>query len=129
MQTTHSETDIPSELKTQVDNLQKYTVNTYSRPPVIFTHGKGCKIWDSFGREYLDLTAGIAVNALGHSDPGVIDAITEQARNYPNVHWKFKLIMNLSRLINLCIILMFFSMNGLDNLRNYSLKAPYNTAD
>ncbi|CAH7683987.1 pyridoxal phosphate-dependent transferase [Phakopsora pachyrhizi] len=36
----------------------------YVRPPIILSHGKGCKVWDLSGRQYLDFTAGIAVNAL-----------------------------------------------------------------
>lgn len=45
-------------------------VGTYGRgASPVFTHGLGCKMWDTEGKEYLDFTAGIAVNCLGHSDP------------------------------------------------------------
>ncbi len=55
-------------------------LGTYGRGPTpVFTHGKGCVIWDTEGREYLDFTAGIAVNCLGHSDPDWVAAVTEQA--------------------------------------------------
>jgi hypothetical protein len=45
----------------------RYIVQTYARPPVVFTHGEGPRQWDAFGKEYLDFAGGIAVNALGAS--------------------------------------------------------------
>ncbi|KAK8629112.1 hypothetical protein V6N13_077966 [Hibiscus sabdariffa] len=54
-------------------------VGTYARAPVVLSSGKGCKLYDPDGREFLDCAAGIAVNALGHGDPDWIRAITEQA--------------------------------------------------
>ncbi|KAL8243438.1 hypothetical protein R6Q59_009696 [Mikania micrantha] len=54
-------------------------VGTYGRTPVVLTSGKGCKLYDIEGREYIDLTSGIAVNALGHGDPDWVQAITNQA--------------------------------------------------
>lgn len=58
----------------------RVTLNTYARPPLMFTRGKGLKIWDTQNREYLDLSAGIAVNALGHADEGVAKEISAQVR-------------------------------------------------
>ncbi len=52
---------------------------TYGRAPIVLSHGLGTKVWDVQGKEYLDFAAGIAVNALGHSDPRWIAALTEQA--------------------------------------------------
>lgn len=46
----------------------------------MFTRGKGMKIYDTQDREYLDFSAGIAVNALGHADEGVVKVISEQVR-------------------------------------------------
>ncbi|BFG24772.1 hypothetical protein CerSpe_110460 [Prunus speciosa] len=60
-------------------------VGTYKRPPVVLYSGKGCKLYDPEGREYLDLYSGIAVNALGHGDPDWIRAVTEQARTLTHV--------------------------------------------
>ena len=57
----------------------RYMVNTYRRPPVLFTHGRGCRLYDSEGREYLDFLAGIAVNALGHAHPRLVRAIRREA--------------------------------------------------
>ncbi|KAF9590785.1 hypothetical protein IFM89_038377 [Coptis chinensis] len=57
----------------------KYLVGTYARAPVVIERGKGCKLFDVEGKEYLDMTSGIAVNALGHCDPEYVNAIKEQA--------------------------------------------------
>ncbi len=54
-------------------------MNTYKRPPVVFTRGKGCYLYDSNGRAYLDFLGGIAVNALGHAHPRVVAAIRREA--------------------------------------------------
>jgi acetylornithine/N-succinyldiaminopimelate aminotransferase len=57
----------------------KYIMGTYRRYPVVFTRGKGMKLWDTEGREYLDFVAGIAVCSLGHAHPRVTEAIKNQA--------------------------------------------------
>ncbi len=56
-----------------------YVLHTYNRPPVVFTQGKGLRLYDSEGNEYLDFTSGIAVTALGHSDEEWATAVTQQA--------------------------------------------------
>jgi acetylornithine aminotransferase len=53
-------------------------MNTYARQPVAFTHGKGPRLWDSKGKEYLDAIAGIAVNTLGHAHPRFTAALSAQ---------------------------------------------------
>jgi acetylornithine/N-succinyldiaminopimelate aminotransferase len=59
----------------------RYIMSTYKRFPVVLTRGLGVHVWDSDGRCYLDLVAGIAVCALGHAHPTVVGAIKEQAEN------------------------------------------------
>lgn len=54
-------------------------VGTYARTPVVLESGKGCKLVDVEGREYLDMSSGIAVNALGHGDEDWLRAVTQQA--------------------------------------------------
>jgi acetylornithine aminotransferase len=54
---------------------------TYGVPPVALVRGEGCRVWDADGREYTDLIAGIAVSALGHAHPAVIEAVTRQVRH------------------------------------------------
>jgi acetylornithine aminotransferase len=56
-----------------------YSMNTYSRIPVAFTHGEGVWVWDQSGKKYLDALAGIAVNTLGHGHPKLTRAIAEQS--------------------------------------------------
>jgi acetylornithine aminotransferase len=51
---------------------------TYPTPPVALVRGEGARVWDADGREYVDLLAGIAVNALGHAHPAVVAAVTRQ---------------------------------------------------
>ena len=62
-----------------VADYAPYMVATYSRPPPVFVKGKGSYLWDSESRKYLDLTAGIAVNSLGHCDPVSAKLIAQQA--------------------------------------------------
>jgi len=57
---------------------EKYVIHTYKRLPLVLVKGKGTKVWDSEGKEYLDFVAGIAVNGLGHCHPRVVKAIQEQ---------------------------------------------------
>ena len=57
----------------------RYLMNTYRRPPIVFTRGKGCRLYDSEGREYLDFLGGIAVNALGHAHRDLVRVIHREA--------------------------------------------------
>jgi acetylornithine/N-succinyldiaminopimelate aminotransferase len=52
---------------------------TYARNPVEFVRGRGTRLWDSEGREYLDLLAGISVAQIGHCNPALVQAVCEQA--------------------------------------------------
>jgi predicted acetylornithine/succinylornithine family transaminase len=58
----------------------KHIVQTYRRTPIVLVRGKGVRVFDADGREYLDLLAGIGVGALGHGHEGLAHAIAEQAR-------------------------------------------------
>jgi acetylornithine/N-succinyldiaminopimelate aminotransferase len=55
-----------------------HVMNTYGRLPFALSHGKGCRVWDTDGREYLDALAGIAVNTLGHGHPKLVPALQDQ---------------------------------------------------
>jgi len=57
----------------------QYVMNTYRRFPLVLVRGAGVRVWDSDGREYLDMAGGIAVCSLGHAHPKVTAAIQEQA--------------------------------------------------
>lgn len=54
---------------------------TYSRAPLSFVKGEGAWLIEADGRRFLDLGAGIAVNALGHAHPALVDALTQQAQS------------------------------------------------
>ena len=51
----------------------------YGTPPLALARGEGCRVWDADGNQYLDLIAGIAVSALGHAHPAIVQAVTDQA--------------------------------------------------
>ena len=55
-----------------------HVLNTYGRLPIALSHGRGCWVWDTEGRNYLDGLAGIAVNTLGHAHPKLVPALQEQ---------------------------------------------------
>jgi len=55
-----------------------HVLNTYGRLPIALSHGKGCWVWDSKGKRYLDGLGGIAVNTLGHAHPKLVPALQEQ---------------------------------------------------
>lgn len=54
---------------------------TYNRAPLSFVKGEGAWLIEADGRRFLDLAAGIAVNALGHAHPALVKALSEQAEN------------------------------------------------
>ena len=56
-----------------------HLMNTYTRLPIAFTRGQGCRLFDEQGRSYLDGLAGIAVNTLGHNHPRLVKAVADQA--------------------------------------------------
>jgi acetylornithine/N-succinyldiaminopimelate aminotransferase len=58
---------------------------TYKRLPIVIDRAEGARIFDADGNVYLDMLGGIAVNALGHSHPRVVDAVVDQARRYMHV--------------------------------------------
>lgn len=60
--------------------MQNYLTPNFSFAPMIPERGAGSRVWDGEGREYIDLAGGIAVNALGHCHPALVEALTEQAQ-------------------------------------------------
>lgn len=65
--------------ETVIADTEKYYLPVFSRNQIVLDHGKGCKLYDMDGNEYLDFLAGIAVNALGHAHPVLVKAIADQA--------------------------------------------------
>ncbi len=58
--------------------VEPHVMNTYGRLPIALSHGRGCRVWDVNGKEYLDALGGIAVNTLGHAHPKLVPALQEQ---------------------------------------------------
>jgi predicted acetylornithine/succinylornithine family transaminase len=95
---------------------QKYFLQTVKRLPVTLVRGKGAKVWDDKGKEYLDFVGGWAVNSLGHCHPVVTQAITEQAKTLIQASNQFYTIpqIRLAKLLvqNSCFDKVFFCNSG-----------------
>jgi len=65
-------------MNTTAPTDQPHVMMTYGRLPIALTHGRGCRAWDTHGRQYLDALGGIAVNTLGHAHPGLVAALQDQ---------------------------------------------------
>lgn len=64
----------------QIRELEReYLLQNYARYPLVLRRGKGCWLWDTAGKKYLDWISGIGVNALGHAHPRIVRAIRDQA--------------------------------------------------
>jgi acetylornithine aminotransferase len=80
LEPTHLDEAPPPAVLERLARYSSVSLSTYSRPPFIISRGAACTVWDSEGREYLDFSGGIAVNALGHADEGVAQVVAEQSR-------------------------------------------------
>ena len=95
-----------------------HVMNTYGRLPVALTHGRGCWVWDTHGRKYLDGLGGIAVNTLGHAHPKLVPALQEQigrlihSSNYYEVPLQEQLAERLCAISGLTKV--FFCSTGLE---------------
>ncbi|OQA56298.1 MAG: Acetylornithine aminotransferase [Candidatus Omnitrophica bacterium ADurb.Bin277] len=72
---------------------QAFVLPTYTQVPVCLVKGKGSRVWDLEGREYLDFFPGWGVSALGHCHPAVVNALKHQARtmlHIPNNFFNIK---------------------------------------
>jgi acetylornithine/N-succinyldiaminopimelate aminotransferase len=95
-----------------------HVMNTYGRLPFALSHGRGCRVWDTDGREYLDALAGIAVNTLGHAHPKLVPALQDQVArmihcsNYYQMPLQEQLAAALCELSGLAAV--FFCSTGLE---------------
>jgi acetylornithine/N-succinyldiaminopimelate aminotransferase len=62
-----------------LDLGKRYWLPVYKPRELVLDHGRGARVWDTRGRDYIDFGAGIAVNALGHQDPDLLAALNMQA--------------------------------------------------
>ena len=99
---------------------KQYYVGVARRQPVVIVRGEGARVWDVNGKEYLDFTAGWAVNNLGHCHPAVTQAIVEQAGTLMQTSNQFYTTpqLQLARLLvdNSCLDKVFFSNSGAEAL-------------
>ena len=95
-----------------------HVMNTYGRLPIALSHGRGCRVWDTEGREYLDALGGIAVNTLGHAHPKLVPALQDQVArlihcsNYYEVPLQEQLAATLCEISGLDSV--FFCSTGLE---------------
>ncbi len=94
----------------------EYFMNVVERLPLTIVRGKGARVWDEAGKEYLDFVGGWAVNSLGHCHPVVTKAITEQAQLLIHTSNQFYTVpqIRLARLLveNSCLDKVFFGNSG-----------------
>lgn len=99
-------------------SVENPLMNTYGRLPIALSHGRGCRVWDTEGREYLDALGGIAVNTLGHAHPKLVPALQDQiaklihCSNYYRVPLQEQLAAKLVELSGLARV--FFCNSGLE---------------
>ena len=95
-----------------------HVMNTYGRLPIALSHGRGCRVWDVNGKEYLDGLGGIAVNTLGHAHPQLVAALQDQvgklihSSNYYHVTLQETLAAKLVELSGMTNV--FFCSTGLE---------------
>ncbi len=94
----------------------QYYMHVVRRQPVNIVRGQGTRVWDENGKEYLDFTAGWAVNNLGHCHPAVVDAIREQAATLMQTSNQFYTVpqLKLAQVLvdNSCMDRVFFCNSG-----------------
>jgi acetylornithine/N-succinyldiaminopimelate aminotransferase len=99
-------------------SLEPHVMKTYGRLPLALSHGRGCWVWDTEGKKYLDGLGGIAVNTLGHAHPKLVPALQEQigklihSSNYYLVPLQEQLAAKLCELSGLTNV--FFCSTGLE---------------
>jgi len=84
--------------------IQKYEVDVYPRRDVVLVKGKGARLWDDQGNEYIDMAAGISVANIGHGNEKVAQAISEQAATLitcPNTFYNDKKALFLEKLFEI----------------------------
>ena len=95
-----------------------HVMNTYGRLPLALSHGRGCWVWDTNGKRYLDGLGGIAVNTLGHAHPKLVPALQDQiaklihSSNYYEVPLQEQLATKLCELSGMSSV--FFCSTGLE---------------
>lgn len=92
-----------------------YFINTFTRQPLVLDHGDGVKVYDIDGNEYIDMFAGIAVNALGHNHPKLVKAIQNQAEkliHISSIYYNEPALIYAKRLVELTSFDRIFYANS-----------------
>ncbi|WP_407381962.1 aspartate aminotransferase family protein [Methanobrevibacter sp.] len=92
-----------------------YFINTFTRQPIVLDHGEGVKVTDIDGNEYIDMFAGIAVNALGHNNPQLVKAIQDQAEkliHISSIYYNEPALIYAKRLVELTSFDRIFYANS-----------------
>ena len=85
-------------------------VPVFAPASFIPVRGKGLEVWDQEGRRYLDLSAGIAVLALGHTPDAIVEALTEQAKKLWHISNYFTIFCAGGLLVSIPITALFMSL-------------------
>lgn len=94
---------------------QKYLMHTYGRFPVALEKGEGATLWDTEGKDYIDLTSGIGVNSLGHNHEALVSALNGQARklmHVSNLYYTEPMVQVAKELITSCGMGKIFFCNS-----------------
>ncbi|MEY4417417.1 MAG: acetylornithine aminotransferase ArgD [Pseudomonadota bacterium] len=98
--------------------MSTHVMNTYGRLPFALSHGRGCRVWDTEGKAYLDGLAGIAVNTLGHAHPKLVPALQEQVATLMHVSNYYQAPLQEQLAERLCALSgldkVFFCNSGLE---------------
>lgn len=122
MKNENNSNPVISQTSTPPDPFKAAIMPTYGRFDVTFSKGKGATLWDVKGETYLDFVSGVAVNALGHAHPEIVETIANQAANLmhiSNLYWnepQLKLAKALTDLSEGALQQVFFCNSGTEAL-------------
>ncbi len=98
---------------------KKYLMQTYTRPGFVIDYGKGCYIYDKYGKKYIDLVSGIATCPLGHGNKKLADTVKKQIEkltNSSNLYYSEQQVILAEKLANLSgLDKCFFSNSGTES--------------
>lgn len=98
-----------------IDKGRRYYVPNYRPRETVLDHGKGARLWDLDGNEYIDFGTGISVNSLGHQDPDLVAALMTQAHKLwhtSNIYYTESSVQLAEELVNSCCAERVFFCNS-----------------
>ena len=97
---------VKSQTRELIDKGRHYYLSNYKPREVILDHGKGARLWDLDGKEYIDFGTGISVNSLGHQDPELVEALVAQAHKLwhtTNIYFTEPTVRLAEELVSSCL--------------------------